>query len=551
MVPQTEQPALDLRGYLRVLRRRRRTIAVVTAVVVVAGVVFSLSRTPRYRASGELLIAPRRSETLFNSTGGQLPQDTSRYVATEIKVLTSEAVRAVATKELGYKARVAATGSRDDNVVTVKAEDQDPARAAEIVNTYAAAYIDYRRETTVKDSLKAQAVIQEQVDAKGADLKALDAAVARAPVAQREALKTSQEDERADIARQQSLLRSQVDQLQLGAGLNSGEAQLLTAATEPSSPFDPRPVSTAAVSLFLGALLGVGVAFGRELLDDSLRTKEELEQATGGLPVLGMVPIIPGWRKPRRARIVTLRNPSSVAAEAYRSLRTSIQFLGLDAPVRTLQVTSPSASEGKTTTVANLCVALATAGQRVVVVDCDLRRARLHEFFNVDQEVGFTSVLLGEVSLSEALQDAPGVEGLRVLASGKLPPNPSELLSGRRAVEVLAALQAHADIVVIDSPPVLPVSDAIVLAARVNATLLVTHSRRTSRRSATRAVELLRQVDAPLIGTVLNATLTEEAYGYGYGYGYGPGQPSGDQAPPAGGTPPSLGPRADPVASSQ
>lgn len=521
MTPESETRDLDLRGYVTVLRRRKWVVVLVAALDVVIGLAFSLSTTPRYRASAEVLIAPRRSETLFSSASGQLVQETSRYVATEIRVLTSEFVRDAATQDLGYRARVTARGSRDDNVVTVSAEHVNPRRAAETVNTYVDAYIEYRRETTVADSLKAQAVIQKQVDEKQKELEALDAALAEAPAPQRDALSAAQAGERASLVSQQGLFDSQIDQLQIGAGLNSGEAQLLTAASVPSSPFEPNPLSTAALSLFLGVVLGIGIAFLIDYLDDSLRTKDDLERSTSGLPVLGLIPLTPGWRDAKRAQTITIAAPTSVSAEAYRSLRTSIQFLGLDSPVRTLQITSPSSSEGKTTTVANLCVALATAGQRVIVVDCDLRRSRVHEFFGLTNDVGFTSVLLGDAPLSEALQAVPGVAGLRVLASGPRPPNPSELLSGARTIEVLLALQMHADVVVIDSPPVLPVSDALVLGARVNATLLVAHARRTNRRAVTRALELLHQVDAPVIGTVLNGAAADDGYGYGNGYRYG------------------------------
>lgn len=520
MTPESETRDLDLRGYVTVLRRRKWVVVLVAALDVVIGLAFSLSTTPRYRASAEVLIAPRRSETLFSSASGQLVQETSRYVATEIRVLTSEFVRDAATQDLGYRARVTARGSRDDNVVTVSAEHVNPRRAAETVNTYVDAYIEYRRETTVADSLKAQAVIQKQVDEKQKELEALDAALAEAPAPQRDALSAAQAGERASLVSQQGLFDSQIDQLQIGAGLNSGEAQLLTAASVPSSPFEPNPLSTAALSLFLGVVLGIGIAFLIDYLDDSLRTKDDLERSTSGLPVLGLIPLTPGWRDAKRAQTITIAAPTSVSAEAYRSLRTSIQFLGLDSPVRTLQITSPSSSEGKTTTVANLCVALATAGQRVIVVDCDLRRSRVHEFFGLTNDVGFTSVLLGDAPLSEALQAVPGVAGLRVLASGPRPPNPSELLSGARTIEVLLALQMHADVVVIDSPPVLPVSDALVLGARVNATLLVAHARRTNRRAVTRALELLHQVDAPVIGTVLNGAAADDGYGNGYRYGY-------------------------------
>lgn len=154
------------------------------------------------------------------------------------------------------------------------------------------------------------------------------------------------------------------------------------------------------------------------------------------------------------------------------------------------------------------------------MVDCDLRRPRIHDFFGIPNDVGFTSVLLGEVPLSEAVQEVPGERLIMVLASGMLPPNPSELLASQRTVQILAALQSESDVVLIDSPPMLPVTDAAVLSARVDATLLVTRAGTTSRRECERAIELLRQVDAPLVGTVLNGVSDESAYGYTYRYRY-------------------------------
>jgi capsular exopolysaccharide synthesis family protein len=194
--------------------------------------------------------------------------------------------------------------------------------------------------------------------------------------------------------------------------------------------------------------------------------------------------------------------------------------MGLDRPMRTIQITSSNASEGKTTTLTNLGVVLARAGQRVILVCCDLRRPRLNTFFGLPNTVGFTSVLLGDTPLSAAMQQVPGEQRLLLLSSGPLPPNPSELLSSKRTTELLAALQANCDVVLIDSPPVLPVTDAAVLAGRVDATLLVATARTTTLRELTRAAEILRQVDAPLIGTVLNGITDEEGYGYSYSYEY-------------------------------
>jgi non-specific protein-tyrosine kinase len=236
-----------------------------------------------------------------------------------------------------------------------------------------------------------------------------------------------------------------------------------------------------------------------------------------------MIPVQPDWNNPASAKIVSIEKPESGSAEAYRTLRTSIQFLSLDRSVHTLQVTSPMTSEGKTTTIVNLGIALARAGQRVIIVDCDLRRPRVHEFLGLKPGLGFTSVLLGEIPLSLAIHTVPEVEGLRVLTAGPVPPNPSELLSGRRAIEVFEALKADSDFVLIDSPPVLPVSDSRVIATQVDATLLVVRDKTTQRKHLTRSIELLHQIDANVIGTVLNGVAkTEAGYGYGYEYSYRP-----------------------------
>jgi capsular exopolysaccharide synthesis family protein len=265
------------------------------------------------------------------------------------------------------------------------------------------------------------------------------------------------------------------------------------------------------------------VAFLRDHLDDTLKTKEDLEGASGGLPTVGLVPQVASAKGAAHA-IVSLEQPSSPAAEAYRTLRTSLQFLSLDRPVRTLMLTSPNAGEGKTTTIANLGVVFARAGVKVVIVGCDLRRPKVHELFGLSNTVGLTSVLLGEASVADALQAVPASKYLRVLASGPLPPNPSELLSLKRTADIIESLSADRTIVLVDSPPVLPVTDALVLARHADACIMVCAAGTTTQSERSRAVELLQQVDAPLVGAILNGVRNGAGYGYGYG-GYGYGRP--------------------------
>lgn len=258
------------------------------------------------------------------------------------------------------------------------------------------------------------------------------------------------------------------------------------------------------------------VAAVGELLDDSVKSKGDFQRTVPGVRVLGLIPAVPQWRSKDEALTVSLSDPQSPAAEAFRTLRTGLLYVQDRSRFRSLQVTSASASEGKTTTAVNLAVAFAAAGQRVVLVGCDLRRPRVHEFFDLSNEFGFTSVLLGKVPLSRALQEVPRQPRLFVLASGPLPPNPSELLSSRRTQEVLRSLAADADLLIIDSPPLLPVTDALVLSDSMDATLLVSVVCSTTRSELRRAVELLGSVEAPLVGAVLNGVSPQESYGEPY-----------------------------------
>jgi capsular exopolysaccharide synthesis family protein len=215
-----------------------------------------------------------------------------------------------------------------------------------------------------------------------------------------------------------------------------------------------------------------------------------------------------------------MTDPTSPAAESYRSLRTSLQFARQERQLRSVVVTSPGAGDGKTSTLANLGVVFAQAGDRVLLVSGDLRRPRIAEFFGLDENVGLTSVLLGEHTLEQALQPAPGVDRLTLLPSGPVPPNPAELLNSSQVQGIFARLRDHYDLVLIDSPPVLPVTDAAILSRCADATLMLAAAGQTRRGDLHRAVEKLDQSGTTILGVVLNKVTKQTGRGYGYGYGY-------------------------------
>jgi capsular exopolysaccharide synthesis family protein len=233
------------------------------------------------------------------------------------------------------------------------------------------------------------------------------------------------------------------------------------------------------------------------------------------------VPPVAGGRADPGALLVSRSDPASPAAEAYRGVRTWLRTLASERPLRTVLVTGPPSADGRSTTVANLATALARAGQEVVAVGCDLRTPRLHEFFGVLNRVGFTSVLLGEVPLSAALQRVSGEPRLRLLSSGPVPPNPSELLSSQRATEVLAALAAQVDCVVAESPAV-GFSDAAVLANQADGVVLVVSAGRTTRAEVTAALADLEPARAHVLGVVLDGNGPSETPG---GRGTGEARP--------------------------
>lgn len=215
-----------------------------------------------------------------------------------------------------------------------------------------------------------------------------------------------------------------------------------------------------------------------------------------------------------RQRLVTLSDPRSPVAEAYRSLRTNLEFSSLDEPLRTMVVTSPAPEAGKSTTLANLAVTMAQAGKQVILVDCDLRRPSLHEIFDVPNSTGLTSVILDDTTSMPPLCET-GVAGLKLLTSGPLPPNPAELLGSRRMAELIKTLREQADIVLFDAPPVIAVTDAAILASQVDGVLLVLNAGVTRREHAQRARAALDRVNARLVGTVLNnVKLDTSLYGY-------------------------------------
>lgn len=526
VVPETETRTLELRDYLRVVWRRKWTILVTVVLCVAAAVLISLREAPKYSTAARLLVATDLSDQIFDpSSQAANPELAQRTIANEIQLILSPSTRRAVIEKLDrpLASEVSLQPIPQTDVIAVVATDGDAEDAAATANAYAETYLEVRVRENTEELQDAADRLQAEIDRLTQQILEIDGDLAVNPPPVAEEGQTLPTDprvrERASLDSQRSQFLAQLDRIEAGVANQQVGGEVIAQAPVPDDPINKTPLRNALAGLALGLVLGIALAFLREYLDDSVKSKDDLEAASG-ITVVGLIPELSDWKNRKAAMLAAMDHPRSRSAEAYRTLRTSIEFLALDQPIRSMQVTSATAAEGKTTTLANVATTFARAGQRVIVLDCDLRRPRVHDFFGLENRAGFTSVLLGELPLAKALQPVHGNLPLGVLASGPLPPNPAELLSSKRAADVIEALESRCDLLLIDSPPIVPVTDGLVLAGLVDAVLVVANSGTTTKRGLGRAVELLRQIDAPLVGTVLNGVRVESDYGYAVGKEY-------------------------------
>ncbi len=507
----TDVSEMTLRDYWSVVAGRKWLVIGAVLVAVVVSVGLTALQTPIYSASSEVLVQPRGQDGLFEN---QLINLNARAIDTEIQVIEGEAVRARVQENLGLEERpppanASAVGETD--VISIAVRDANASNAQLYANSYATAYIEVRREQAVGELLAASSEVQVAIDGLQSQLDDL----------------ADDDPRRSGLVTQLSNFQTTLDQLRVDAALRTGGAAIIKSAELPTEPVEPTPARTATLAAVVGLLIGLGAAFLVDYLDDKVRSEEDLERLTDH-PVLAMVPVDP----PPDNRPLALSEPSHSAVEEYRGLRTNLQFLGLDRAIRVVQLTSSMAGEGKTTTSTNLAVVLAQAGHRVALVDADLRRPRVHEVFGIPQTPGFTDLLLGMDAKHVVHHiDIDGVNRISVYTSGTIPSNPSEMLSGRRVQQLLNEMGGHYDYVIVDSAPVLPVSDSVALAGSVDGLLVVAQAGRVTQPNVIETLERLERIGAPILGLVLNqATKTSKGY-YAYG-GYGTPPPAATSMKP-------------------
>jgi len=492
---------LTLRDYVELLRRRAWIVVSAFIGALVLALLYSALQTPLYRSSARIQINQNTANNIFDPVTGVSRND--RAATNEVELIKSQLVRTEAELRLGYPAGISARAETRADFVVVSAVNADAGRAQSIAQTYAEAYLDVRTNEFIEGRLQTADKLLERIQEIDAEIAAIGP--------------------EGNAVRQQALrdnLADSYDQLTITAGLgNAGSARITDPAGLPGAPFSPRANRNLTLGGILGLVIGAGGALLIESLDRTIKSRQIIEGLTPGVPALASIPTV----KSEHA-VISLAHPEGLESEVFRTLRAGIEFASIDRRIQVIQVTSPGPSAGKTTVAANLAVVMAQAGQKVAVVDADLRRPRLHDAFKLPQVPGISSVIIGRVSGAEAAHQLNLNNGrLWVFPSGPIPPGPSELLGSERARATFDALRDEVDVIIVDSAPVLPVADALVLSRLADATIVVANARLTKRDEVTRAIEQLHQAGANIIGTVLNQVKGNSSVGDGYGYGYGYG----------------------------
>ncbi|HVV30694.1 MAG TPA: polysaccharide biosynthesis tyrosine autokinase [Mycobacteriales bacterium] len=451
---------VELRDYLRVLRKGWPAILACVAIGAGVGGVITIATKPVYKATVQVFVA-----TSGTNDATQLAQGntfTQERVQSYTSIATSPAVTDPVIKKLrlaidnqDLAAKISADAPQNKVLINLHVTDRNPRDAAAIANAVAAQF-----DTVVSGT--------EQTDASGKPVVKLS---------------------------------------------------VIHPATVPDSAVKPNKPLNVGLGVVLGLLVGIGVVVLRDLLDSTLKGPADLEELD--LAVLGHVPFD---KRASKFPIAFRDDPHGSRAEAYRQLRTNLLFVNVDKPPRVIAVTSALPGEGKTTTALNLAAALAESGARVCLLEADLRRPSLARQLGLIGEVGFTTALIGQAPVTSLMQNVG--RNLAVLTSGPVPPNPSELLISTHARETVAELAEQVDFVIIDTAPLLPVTDGAEVATIADATIIVARAGKTTHEQAQRSVEALTKVDKAAAGVVLNRVNRSRGhYAYEYGYYYRPYRP--------------------------
>jgi polysaccharide biosynthesis transport protein len=529
---------VGLSDYLHVIYKRRRLILITTVTATLVALVVSLLLPKQYLGEAKVLVSAQNTGVTL--VGSSLSGDSNQPggdLQTQIQLMQQRPLAESVIRSLGLSdtpesllERVKITADGQASIVTIHVTGGDPSVAAATANGLAAAYLSWSRELQRSSIQAAANQVQQRIADAQKQIASLGLVVPEADPSgsKRQQLSTAKTlyDE----------LARTLQQLQLAEQLVTGSGSVVASAVPDPSPVSPSPVRNTAIGLVLGLMLGIGLAFAAETLDTRVKSSDQASELYGAPVLTGIATEVFNGDEGRRLTVLT--QSGSPAAEGYRRLRNSLNFLNFEHKTKAILVTSAMPGEGKSTVAANLAVVMAQAGWNVVLVVCDFRQPTTDEFFDLSGRIGLSEVLAGSADIASVLQQpAEGPERLSVVTSGAMPPNPSELLGSASMQRLLTALGKSHDYVILDSPPVLSVADAAAAARLADGVIMVANLKRSTRDSVVQARDQLEKVGANILGVVVLGVPDSTGGGYGYAMS------SSAAEPPS----PPTDPRRDPV----
>jgi len=506
---------MEIQHYIILIKRWLWLIILGGLVAAGAAFLVSKSQEPLYRASAVLLIS--EGSTLGAGGDYQAFQLSERLAQSYIQRLTNHEVLTQAIDNLGLDMNpdelsnaVQATLINNSQLIALRVEDTDPQAAAALANEIPTVFsernmaMQLARFASSKENLEAELAQVKQ------ELAVAESALAAANNGAEQIAPGQLSENVLRLRETHSRLLQSYEDIRVAEAASLNNIIIDEYARVPRSPISPRTLTNTLLAGVVGVMLAVGIVFLIEYLDDTIKDPNTLAQAAD-LNAIGLIA-----RTKEDDKLVMLTQPRSPNAEAYRQLRTNIQYVGVSRVLKTILVTSANTGEGKSTTAANLAIALAQADNKVILVDTDMRRPSLHKIFNSSNQIGLTDLLLSKEDDPSFVRDTE-VPNLRLITSGPLPPNPAELIDSERMKHIINWLLEKADYLVLDSPPILAVTDGTLLSRIASTTLLVVEAEKTRQQALFIMTQQLESVEAHIAGVLINK-LNPRQSGYYYNY---------------------------------
>jgi len=537
---------LELKDYLNVLVNRKWIILETVVVILAVTLIFTFIQSPTYESKVQILSEVNSaSESVLGSFFTSALFDPDRYIQTQTEIIKTDTMATAVENHLQsmyeqlarereagsdvYIPQSIPTATYLTSMVSVKQEERtnifdimiagdNPLLARDIAQAYAEEYIASRQLAAIRQISEARKEVWNRIQEVEDQIRDV-AEQAKKYTAGNLPAELSAEAQRV-VSLWASLYEKYMT-LRIAESLEQRGLEIIQPA-RPGDKVSPRPTRNGILALFLGLILGVGLAFLVEYLDDTLRSREDFEKYYGAA-IIGEIPYISAEELPKH-HIIYFERPRHPAVEGYRTMRTNLKFLNLDGENKAILFTSSEPEEGKSTVMVNLGAALSEMGKKVLLVEADLRKPVLDKYFELEPGKGLSNVLAGAVPLENAIQ-ATSNKNLFVLPAGVKPPNPAELVASDAMHVTLEKVKESADFVLVDSPPTLAASDALALASMLDGVIIVARYGTAGRDGARRTAEVLKKVDARVLGLVINNLSPAKRYGYYNFYYYTPPTP--------------------------